>query len=215
MEKNIYSQPKSIAILKNVIFFILMMGPLYAMAQQPKMYVKLFAGINASTLVYKVEDVDSDLLVGWQAGGGFRVHKRKAFAEIDFIFFEQGVTFSPTEDDELIIEDDLNIILRGFDIPITIGYVPVKTPLFGWFVYGGLNNWFSMKGRVNYQEQEISFKPKEANLHFYNLGAKFGTQIDVAMLNFDLSYTIGITNNFREKTRTNSHTFALSVGMLF
>ena len=72
-----------------------------------------------------------------------------------------------------------------------------------------------MKGRLNYQEEEIKFNPKEANLHFYNLGAKFGTQVDIAMINFDFSYTIGITNSFREKARTNSHTFALAVGFLF
>jgi len=76
-------------------------------------------------------------------------------------------------------------------------------------------NLFSMKGRVNYLGEEIKFKPKEASLHFYNLGARFGAQVDVAMINFDLHNAIGITNSFREKARTNSHTIALSAGLLF
>lgn len=201
--------------MRKLLFFMFAMGPMIAMAQQPKMYLKLFGGIQSSTLVYRIENVDSDYLTGWNVGGGFRIHHRKALAEIGFLYFNQGITFSPREDDDLPIEDDVNITLRGFEIPITIGYVPVKTPLFGWNVYGGLTNWFSMKGRIEYQGEEITFKPKEAHLHFYNLGAKFGTQVDVAMINFDFSYTIGITNSFREKARTNSHTFALTAGLLF
>lgn len=191
------------------------MGPLFAIAQQPKMYLKLFGGINANTLVYRIENVNNDILTGWQLGGGFRVDHRKVFAEIDFTFVEQGITLSPREDDELPLEDDVNITMRGFEVPITAGYVPVKSPLFRWFLYGGIANAFAMKGRVNYLDEEIKFKPKEAHLHFYNLGARFGTQVDVAMLNFDFHYTIGITNSFREKARTNSHALTFSVGFLF
>ena len=36
-----------------------------------------------------------------------------------------------------------------------------------------------------------------------------------AMFNFDLSYTIGVTNSFRDRTRTNSHMVMLNVGVLF
>lgn len=201
--------------MKKLLFFIIAMGPLFVLAQKPKMYLKLHGGVNASTLVYRVENVDSDVLAGWQVGGGFRVHYREVFGEIDFTYYEQGITFSPRDDDELPIEDDITMILRGFEVPLTVGYVPIKTPVFGWYLYGGFVNSFAMKGRINFQDEEITFKPKEANLHFYNLGARFGTQVDVAMLNFDFHYTIGITNSFREKARTNSHTLALSVGLLF
>lgn len=201
--------------MKKLLFIIIAMGPIVVMAQQPKMYLKLFGGANASTLVYRVENVDNDILAGWQVGGGFRVHYRKVFGEMDFAFQEQGITLSPREDDNLPVEDDINIRLRGFDVPITIGYVPIKTPVFGWYVYGGFSNVFALKGRVDYLEEEIKFKPKEAHLHFYNLGARFGTQVDIAMFNFDFHYTIGITNSFREKARTNSHTLALSAGLLF
>ena len=201
--------------MKRLMILLLAMGPLFAMAQQPKMYLKLFGGVNASTLVYRIENVENDILSGWQVGGGFRVDRRKAFAEIDFAFVEHGITLSPRADDELPLEDDVNIIMRGFEVPITAGYIPIKSPLFRWFLYGGFTNTFALKGRVSYLEEKIKFKPKEANLHFYNLGARFGTQVDIAMLNFDFHYTIGITNSFREKARTNSHTLTLSVGFLF
>lgn len=214
MVKSICSQP-NIQIMKKLIILIFAISPLFSLAQKPKMYLKLFGGINTSTLVYRVENVDNDILAGWQVGGGFRVHYRKVFGEIDFTFYEQGITLSPRDDDELPIEEDVNIRMRGFEIPVTLGYVPVKTPVFGWYLYGGFSNMFAMKGRIDYLGEEFKFKPKEAHLHFYNLGARIGTQIDVAMFNFDFHYTIGITNSFREKARTNSHTLTLSAGLLF
>lgn len=184
-------------------------------AQQPKMYLKLFGGINTSTLVYRVENVDTDVLVGWQLGGGFRIQHRALFGEVDFTFFSQGITYSPREGADIPLEEDLTLTLRGFEIPLTVGYIPVRTPVFGLYLYGGLVNWFSLNGRVEYEGETIKFKPKDLNLHFYNLGARFGVQIDIAMINIDLNYTIGITNGFRDSTRTNKHTVMLNVGFLF
>ncbi len=40
------------------------MIPAFAFAQQPKMYMKLFIGANTANLVYRVENVDSDILYG-------------------------------------------------------------------------------------------------------------------------------------------------------
>jgi hypothetical protein len=195
-----------------ILFFF---GPLAVMAQQPKMYLKIYGGTNTTNYVYRQESVDTDHLIGWQVGGGFRVDQRSAFAEIDFSFVQSGINLSPREDDELPIEEPVNIIMRGFEIPISLGYVAVKTPVFKWFLYGGLVNRFSMKGRIEYLGEKITFKPKEAKLHFYNLAARFGTQADVAMFNFDFNYSIGITNGFRDPVRTNIHAFQLNVGYLF
>ena len=179
------------------------------------MHIKFFFGFNGTQLVYRVENVESDVLGGFQIGGGFRVQKRSAFAEVDFSYLAQGITFSPREGDNLIVDEDLSLVLRGFEVPFLAGWIPVKTPVFRTYLYGGLVNRFSLSGRLYYKEVEIKFKPKEAQLHFYNLGARFGIQIDLAMFNFDFSYTIGITNSFRDRSRTNSHTFALNLGFLF
>lgn len=201
--------------MKKLIFIILLTVPFMLEAQQPKMHIKLYAGINVSTFVYRVENVNSDLLAGFQLGGGFRIKKRALFGEIDFAYITQGITYSPRDEDDLAVEDDISIILRGFQVPILAGWVPVRTPVFGLYLYGGLENRFSMNGRIYYKDEEILFKPKEAKLHFYNLGARFGTQIDLAMFNFDFSYIIGVTNSFRDRTRTNSHIFMFNVGFLF
>jgi len=201
--------------MKKILFIILLTTPFLIEAQQPKMHIKLYAGINVSSFVYRVENVESDLLAGFQLGGGFRIKKRALFAEIDFAYITQGITYSPRDDHDIEVEDDISIILRGFQVPILAGWVPVRTPVFGLYLYGGLENRFSMNGRIYYRDEEIIFKPKDAQLHFYNLGARFGTQIDLAMFNFDFSYIIGITNSFRDRSRTNSHIFMFNLGFLF
>jgi len=70
-EKNIYSLLKT-GKMKKLLFIILTFGPLLVIGQQPKMHLKIFGGINTSTLVYRIENVESDILGGIQLGGGFR-----------------------------------------------------------------------------------------------------------------------------------------------
>jgi hypothetical protein len=201
--------------MKKILLILLLMSPLLGFAQQPKMYIKLFGGINSATYVYRIEGVDSDILLGWQLGGSFRVSHRKAFLETGITFVDYGMTLYITEDADLELEEPLNIQMRALEVPINLGYIPVQTPVFRWFLYGGLVNRFSLKGRYEFEGEEGTFKPKDAELHFYNLGARFGTQVDIAMFNFDFNYTIGVTNGFRNRVRTNIHTLQFSVGFLF
>lgn len=201
--------------MKKLLFTVILMFPVLTWAQQPKMNIKFFGGINTAKFVYRVEEVDTDVLVGWQVGGSFRVDKRRAFVETGLTFADYGITLSLSEEADLDIDGTLNIHMRSLEVPMIIGYIPVKTPVFKWFLYGGINNRFSLKGRLSVLGEEATFKPKEAGLHFYNLGARFGTQFDVAMFNFDLNYTIGVTNGFKNRTRTNTHVFQLSAGILF
>jgi len=200
--------------MKKLMFTLLILLPILISAQQPKMYVKFFAGFNVSSLVYRTDNVDSDLLGGVQLGGGFRVERRALMLELDVAYMVRGITYSP-RDDGLDIDDDVTLILRDIEVPLLAGYMPIKTPVFGLIFYGGLANRFTLNGRIEYEDEEIKFKPKDAKLHFYNLGARFGLQVDLAMFNFDLSYTIGITNSFRDRTRTNSHMVMLNIGVLF
>jgi len=201
--------------MKKLLLLCVVMAPLFMMAQQPKMHIKFYLGFNGSSLIYRAENVNSDVLGGVQLGGGFRVKKRKSFAEIDIGYLLQSYIYSPREDDDLPLEDEVELLLRSIEVPLIVGYVPIRTPLFGCYLYGGIENRFSLSGRIIYQEEEYKFKPKDAKLHFYNLGARFGIQVDIAMFNLDFNYTIGITNSFRDRTRTNSHTFRLSLGFLF
>ena len=215
MEKNTCSPPNNTWKMKKILITVLLLIPLAALAQRPKMHIKIFGGMNTVKFVYRVEDIDTDVLAGWQVGGSFRIDRKKAFLETGLTFVDYGISLSVLEDAELDFDNTISINMRGMEVPMLIGYIPVKTPVFKWFLYGGINNRFSMKGRYDVFGEKGTFKPKEADLHFYNLGGRFGTQFDIAMFNIDLNYTIGITNSFKNRVRTNSHTFQLSVGWLF
>jgi hypothetical protein len=155
------------------------------------------------------------MFLGWQAGAGVRVMYRHVFAEFDGIFKEFGTEYVPFEDLDPSFNDVLDIKMKALEFPITAGYIPVKTPFFKMFVYTGFVNKFSLNGKIKFLGEEIKFKPKELDLHFYNLLARFGTQFDVAMFNFDVSYDIGITNGIKGKARTNTNGFHLSAALLF
>ena len=213
MEKNICSQPKSKKMKKLIIIAGILMVPMFARAQQPKMHIKLFGGWNESQLVYRMEGASANYLHGWQVGAGYRVLYRKAFLESNITYLNSGLTYQPPEDVGGIISEPLDIRIISLEIPLNIGYVPVNKPVFKWFLYGGLLNRFVLHGQYTYEDVKETFKPGELNLHVYNLGARFGTQVDIAIFNIDLSYTIGITNSFKGRLRTNSHSVLLSVGL--
>ncbi len=106
-----------------------------------------------------------------------------------------------------------NGLVGKWHLGISKNHVPVNKPLFKWFLYGGLVNKFNLQGQYTFEGETEKFKASELNLHIYNLGARFGTQVDIGLINVDLSYTIGITNNLKGRLRTNSHGVLLSLGL--
>jgi hypothetical protein len=198
---------------KLIIIFSILLGPFYAMAQQPKMNLKLFGGWNVNAFAYRAEGLSSDYLHGWQAGVGFRVLHRKAFLEADITFLKYGLSYDLGEDENSTIDEPLDIKIRSLEIPLIMGYVAVNKPLFKWFLYGGLVNIFNFQGQYTFEGETEKFKASELKLHLYNLGARFGTQVDFGLINVDLSYTIGIRNSFESRMRTNNHGVLLSLGL--
>jgi hypothetical protein len=200
-------------MMKRILILGFFLFPALAFSQQPKLYLKAFGGINSTTFVYRSDSINSDYLIGWQAGAGMRVSKRQAFAEFNITYVNYGVTWQtpPDFDPKLAVE----LRVHTLEIPINIGYIPVKTPVFKWYLYGGLVNKFSLRGKIYVNDEVIKYKPSELNLHVYGLAARFGTQIDLAMFNFDFSYTIGVTNGFKGRIRTNTHALQLTAGFIF
>jgi len=198
---------------KLIIIFIILLGPFYAIAQQPKMHLKLFGGWNVNAFAYRAEGLSSDYLHGWQAGIGFRVLQRKTFLEADITFLKYGLSYDLSEDENSTVDESLDIKIRSLEIPLIMGYVAVNKPLFKCFLYGGLANKFNFQGQYTFEGETEKFKASELELHLYNLGARFGTQVDFGMINVDLSYTIGIRNSFQSRMRTNNHSVLLSLGL--
>lgn len=200
--------------MKKILFLFFIIVPIFLQAQQPKMHIKLIAGVNTISFEYRTENVSPDVLVGWEAGAGLRVSKKKTFLEGNISYINHGLSVNINGETDTIF-DPISVRMNSLEIPLLIGYIPIKKPLFKWYVYSGLVNSFSLKGRLSYRGEVIKFSPHEFDLHTYNLGWRFGTQIDIAMFNFDFNYTIGITNAFKGDIRTNKHSFQLNIGYLF
>lgn len=57
--------------MKKLLFLtFIVVAPLFILAQQPKMNIRIFAGLNTNTFVYRSENVAPDLLGGLQLGAG-------------------------------------------------------------------------------------------------------------------------------------------------
>ncbi len=188
-----------------------------AYSQRPKLHVKLFAGTNTSTFVYRLDSTKADILTGWQTGLGLRVSKRHYFGEIDLVYEDFALTLEPGEDldPSLGIDDPIKLALHSFDIPLTAGYIPIKEPLYKLYLYGGLVNKFALKGRFSIGDETIKVKPSEVSQPFYGLEVRFGSQLDLAWFNFDFNYSYGITNSLTERIRTNMHSIQFNFGLLF
>lgn len=197
-----------------ILFFVMLAGE--ALAQQPKLYLKVFAGVNSHTFVYKEEVNTSDHIFGWQGGFGFRVSYRKIFGEVDFHFIRSGVTVfltDSTEEENEINQFDFK--LNAFELPLKVGYIPVKTAYFKLFLYSGTAFRFNTKGKLKILGEEIRFKPKEVGLNWFNVDWIVGTQMDIGWLNIDIMYSLGVTNSIKSGIRTNSHEIQLNFGFLF
>ncbi len=214
MVKSTYFQHNMKTLIKLIFAFALLL-PVTAMAQQPKLNIRLLAGVNARSFAYRTEGLPVDILAGWQVGGGLRVSKRKAFVNFDVLFVNSGLTLLQEEAPELGLEDDITLQLRAIELPISVGYIPIKSPFFKWFLYGGLANRINLQGKILYLGETTKIKPHDAGLHYYNLGVRFGSQIDIAMFTLDFNYTIGVTNAYRDVIRTNSNEIQLSIGLVF
>lgn len=199
--------------MKYAFLFSLFLLPALGFAQQPKLHLKFFGGTNSHQFLYRLDTIDSDFLFGYQFGFGFRVSRRQLFGEVDFSFTRFGATLFSAEDAGS--EDDITARINSFELPLNVGYIPVKTPFFKWYLYGGLVNRFSVRGILNFGGEKVKFKPREIGLPVYNLDVQIGTQFDVAMLNFDIHYKIGVTNALRENIRTNLHGIYFSAGFVF
>jgi len=202
--------------MKNYLTLLMMLLiSLPIFAQRPKLHLKAFGGYNTHVFVYKELEKSTDIIHGWQAGFGFRITQKKLVGEVDFLFLRNSVII-PIADSAASQEfEKFEFKLKSFELPLKIGYVPIKTPLYKWYCYTGTSFRFNTKGVLKFYEQELELKPKDVGLSNPNIDWIIGTQMDIGWLNLELMYSIGITNSLRENIRTNSHEIQINAGILF
>ena len=176
-----------------------------------KLDIKLFLGFSETTYVAMLETGrERTFLPGYQIGFGPRIRKNKAFIEVLFSFnrwLYEGVNPSLGG-----VETQVN----SFELPFLAGYIPYKNPYFKLFLYGGYVNHFNTKIIVRRDGQSsLRLKPKADNLAIYQAIARFGANVDLAMFNFDLNYSIGLNSVTTTSYRTGYHMLQLNLAYLF
>lgn len=185
-----------------------------ALAQQPKMYLKIYGGVHVHKYILRGEsDIYKDVYGGWQGGFGFRVSWRRTFGEIGVDFIRSRETLEVTDSTGTQIPVQLQV--NSFNIPLKIGGILVKSPWFKWYIYTGLGTRINTRMIFTVDDVQNKVKPKDIGLKGYNLDWIVGTQTDLGWLNIDFYYALGITNATRTNIRTNSHELILNFGFLF
>lgn len=199
---------------KIVVILLLLSVSTSLLGQQPKLYLKAYAGIHGQKYIYKSADSQTEYYPGWQAGFGFRVSYRKVFGELGFDFIRSKITgdLGDTLSNDLRFFD---VKLNSLNIPIKVGFIPYKSPFFKWYVYTGFGNRLNTQAIISFRGETLKFKPSELHLRVYNLDFLLGTQADLGWLNIDIYYSTGITNSYVSEIRTNYHQFVLNFGFLF
>ena len=199
--------------MRQFVWMILLFVPVLATAQ-PKMHLLAFGGITGNRFIYRDKSVTSEFFPGWEAGIGGRLRKKQFFGELDFSYTRYGAEFPlEVESDTLIVDS----YFSAYEIPLAAGFVPVVSPLVKWYLYTGPVNRINLgeRVRIDVLGVEEKFKPSDLGFPVYHLMWRFGTQVDLAMLNFNLSWTIGVTNALRQTIRTNHEVLRLTGGLRF
>jgi len=196
--------------------------PSASSAQQPKLDIKVFFGGAVTNYVSLLETGrEQELFGGWQVGFGARVRRRKAFIEILFSFNRWAVALQ--EADEFGNVLDFEAQVNSFELPLIMGYIPYKNPLFKLFLYAGYVNHFNTKiiatlganEALGIQETTIKLKPKEADFAIYQAIGRVGVNFDVAMFNFDFNYSISLNSATKTSYRTSYQQLQVNIAYLF
>ncbi len=197
-----------------IVILALMICATFAFSQRPKLDLRAYAGYHTHIFVYKEAPKSKDILHGWQGGFGFRVSYRRLMAEVDLNFSRDRVIIPVPDSINSEIETG-QIKLYSLDLPIKVGVIPIKTGFFKWYLYTGIALRLNGKGKYTFGDIEEKFKAKDLGLSNPNVDFLFGTQVDIGVLNLELSYKFGINNALREDIRTNSHKIQFNVGIWF
>ena len=197
---------------------LVLASPSASSAQQPKLDIKVFFGGSATNYASLLETGrEREIFGGWQVGFGARVRRRQAFIEILFSFNRWALALQ--EADEFGNVLSLEAQVNSFELPLIMGYIPYKNPLFKLFLYAGYVNHFNTKiiATVADAAEEITVKlrPKDVDFAIYQAIGRVGVNFDVAMFNFDFNYSISLNSATKTSYRTSYQQLQVNLAYLF
>ena len=197
---------------------LVLASPSASSAQQPKLDIKVFFGGSVTNYASLLETGrEREIFGGWQVGFGARVRRRQAFLEILFSFNRWALALQ--EADEFGNVLSLEAQVNSFELPLIMGYIPYKNPLFKLFLYAGYVNHFNTKiiATVADAAEEITVKlrPKDVDFAIYQAIGRVGVNFDVAMFNFDFNYSISLNSATKTSYRTSYQQLQVNLAYLF
>lgn len=205
----------------SVIATFLVIGMSAAWAQ-PKLHLKAIGGVHANTYITKLDTLQADVGGGFQFGFGARVTMKKKFmAEFDLLWLRQLFELK----DPVILEQfglsQMFLRWHSFEIPLTAGYVPVYSPFYKLYLYGGVSTYFNIKGEAEFTFADTGevltakIRNKDVDFAAPIVAARMGIQMDIAFFNMDFNYNIGMNSATKTNFRTQMHLLQLNIGFVF
>lgn len=210
---------------------IAMTGSSTASAQQPKLDIKLFAGVSGTTYVSLLETGrERETFAGWQVGFGPRIRKRRWFVEALFSFNRwsiprlsievpcEGLAQCPPDG---VLTERIRGRVNSFELPINAGFIPYANVFFRIFIYAGYVSHFNTRIKTvisieeTGDEAEVRLRPKDIDLAIYQAIARLGVNLDLAMFNIDFNYSISMNSATTTSYRTSYHQLQINVAYLF
>jgi hypothetical protein len=204
--------------MKNWLILIFIMSALSMEAQQINLQLKGYFGGHTGIFNEKLETLKKETIYGYQGGFSLRVSRGRAFIEPSFGFLRTHVALSDTiikQFNDLGLENP-QVRFNSFEFPFVIGYKFVQTPMFKWYVAGGLAMSVSIKSQLrDGKEEVVRLKGRDLGLRNPRWGLRMGTGVDIAFFNIEFYYGLGLNSSSRTVYRTQTHFFELNFGVLF
>lgn len=180
-------------------------------------------GANLNYFIYK-NGLQKDASIGYQGGFFLRVSRQRIFTQFELNFMRSTVFITNgifnNEFGKDISYDKLKFKYHTVGIPFIIGAYAVKKPVYKLRIYNGIEAEFITKAKVflvenNGQNYKLDKTEKRQIMRPAQFSYQIGTGMDIAMFIFDIKYSVGMRNFFRENYRTQTNLFQFTVGAIF
>lgn len=191
----------------SIFFALLMLLSLPALAQ---VKVNPKVGLNASALDTRIQDIDAEARVGWNAGIDFRFGEGALFFApgIHYYSFTARLFKDLSPDMEVDLKEETTI--QSLKAPLNIGLrLTGNGGIIGLHLRGGVvpSYVLGVKDRKEFPFDRDALKD-------FTMGANIGAGLDVLFLTIDANYEIGLSPFFEDSDARNN-VFTLSAGVKF
>lgn len=181
-------------------------------------------GYNLNYFIYK-NDNQKDIASGYQGGLFLRVSRSRVYVQMDFDYMHSKVFIKKgtlnTKFGNNIPFDKLTFRYNTIGIPVVLGGMVVKNPLYKLRLYTGLEVDMVTSVKASFTQNNLDYtrslrrKDKRELIRPAQFSYQMGMGMDIAMFVMDFRYNLGFRNFYKEQYRTQTHLFQTTIGVIF